>query len=120
MLTLSFSNGFFIQTDYYFEDAKVNWALGNGTLASKVMEKLTKEKRASFAVIEAQRIYGDYLADGRSSDAEKIISYFEKSIEMSDTLSESKDRIKSVSNVSIEKFVEENRLKAYESLAKCE
>lgn len=83
------------------------------------MKLVSEQKVVHIAVIEAQRFYGDYLAASQPQEEMTIVNYFQKSIKMSNDLQNHAGKDLIMPGVDVDKFVAKNKMKSYESLAKC-
>lgn len=83
------------------------------------MKLVSDQKVVHIPVIEAQRFYGDYLAASQPQEQMTIVNYFQKSINMSNDLQKHVGKDHLIPGIDVDKFVAKNKMKSYESLARC-
>lgn len=103
-----------------FEKAKLCWSKGDQQLSEQLISLVRKTSKLCMPVIEAQRFYGNYLAETRSNDGLEIVKCFQFSIKSSNDLQNNMNNARNLyDDVEVDKFVKKNKLKSFESLAKC-
>lgn len=103
-----------------FEKAKLFWSKGDQQLAEQLITTVRKARKLCMPVIEAQRFYANYLAETRSNDGMEIVDLFQRSIKSSNDLQNNVNNARKLyDNAEVDRFVMKNKLKSFESLAKC-
>lgn len=106
------------------EDAQLNWQIGDQFLAKQVLYEALQNKDVESSLCRATAlcIYGEYMAKSQTENLKVIIKqFFEGSLIMLEKIKESKNGIcerMKISTDSITPFLLENRIKAYETIAR--
>lgn len=107
------------------EDAKLNWALGDRTMAKWLVQKTASDKTHSLSVIESMRLYGEYNAESRSEKTDKVINdQLQASISLVDNYrknnAKQKNTIYDIPQQVFDTFEAKHKYEAYKLMAKCE
>lgn len=107
----------------YLEDAQLSWQLDNQQLAITLLQQIinSNDNESAFCRVIALRLYGIYLVENKSNTLKHSESYFKRSINLIENIAKAKESILSrtkMSYKSLDQFVCDNRVKAYETIAK--
>lgn len=107
------------------EDAQLNWSIGNNLLAERILTRLLQanELESIFPRTISRRLLGEYKAESfqYSGSVETLIQKnFFYSLEMLNKLEENRSAFvqKGFNEEFFDKFIADNRVKAYEAIAK--
>lgn len=103
------------------ENAKLNWSMGDQALAKRLVQTIVEERKPCLSLIEADRLYAEYIAETRSEMPSVIIK--ERLAGSISVMTKYRELIeKKVINIPEAKFnafEAEHKSLAYSLMAKC-